>query len=97
MAAWLLLTFFICLHNQLSSMHSILKILHIKEYRRLKKVIHQIDRKKEWLLLSASFTTKFGLVFALTLENAFSWRFLCSYSVSSSWLAIVDCVCILHV
>ena len=27
------------------------------------------------LLLSASFTTKFGLVSILTLENAFSWRF----------------------
>ena len=29
----------------------------------------------EWLLLSASFTAKFGLVFVLTLENAFSQRF----------------------
>ena len=33
-------------------------------------VIHQIDSKKEWLLLRASFTTKFGLVFVLTLKNA---------------------------
>ena len=32
----------------------------------------QIDSKNEWLLLSASFTAKFGLVFVLTLENAFS-------------------------
>ena len=35
-------------------------------------VIHQIDSKNEWLLLSASFTAKFELVFVLTLENAFS-------------------------
>ena len=45
---------------------------HIKEYRCLRNVIHQIDSKNEWLLLSASFTAKFGLVFVLTLENAFS-------------------------
>ena len=40
--------------------------------RCLKNVIHQIDSKNGWLLLSASFTAKFGLVFVLTLENAFS-------------------------
>ena len=45
---------------------------HVLKYICLKKVIHQIDRKNEWLLLSASFTAKFGLVFALTLENTFS-------------------------
>ena len=28
--------------------------------------------KNEWLLLSASFTAKFGLVFVLTQENTFS-------------------------
>ena len=33
---------------------------------------HQIDSKNEWLLLSARFTTKFELVFVLTLENTFS-------------------------
>ena len=38
----------------------------------LKNVIHQIDSKNEWLLLSACFTAKFGMVFVLTLENAFS-------------------------
>ena len=43
-----------------------------KEYRCLKNVIHQIDSKNEWMLLSASFTAKFRLVFVLTLENAFS-------------------------
>ena len=69
MAAWLLLTFFISLHNQLSSMHSI--ILY-QEYRRLKNVIPQIGSKNEWFLLSESFLTKFELVFVLTLENAFS-------------------------
>ena len=72
MAAWLLLTFFICLHNQLSSIHS---LSGIKEYKCLKNVIHQIDSKNEWLLLWASFTPKFVLVFVLTLENAFSYRF----------------------
>ena len=45
------------------------------QYRCLKNVIPQIDSKNEWLLLSASFTAKFGLVFVLTLENAFSQRF----------------------
>ena len=64
--------FFVCLHNQLSSLHS---ISHIKEYRYLKKVIHQINSKNEWLFLSASFTAKFELVFVLTLENNFSQRF----------------------
>ena len=67
MAAWLPLTFFMCLHNQLSSIHSA-----VTYYRCLKNVIHQIDTKNEWLLLSASFTAKFRLVFVLTLENAFS-------------------------
>ena len=42
------------------------------QYRCLKNVIHQIDSKTGWLLLSASFTAKFVLVFVLTLENAFS-------------------------
>ena len=42
------------------------------QYRCLKNVIHQIDSKNGWLLFSASFTAKFGLVFVLTLENAFS-------------------------
>ena len=41
---WLLLTFFICLHNQLSSIHS---ISHInKEYRCLNKIFHQNRQKK---------------------------------------------------
>ena len=38
----------------------------------LKNVIHQIDSKNEWLLLSVTFTAKLGLVFVLTFENAFS-------------------------
>ena len=44
----------------------------LKKYRCLKNVIHQVDSKNERLLFSASFTAKFGLVFVLTLENAFS-------------------------
>ena len=42
---WLLLTFFICLHNQLSSLNSI--IVQMSE-----KQIHQVGSKNEWLLLS---------------------------------------------
>ena len=72
MAGWLLLTFLICVYNQLSSvMHSI-RLLRVQM---LKNVIHQIDSKNEWLLPQASFTAKFELVFVLTLENAFSERF----------------------
>ena len=65
---WLLLTFFICLHNQLSSLIPL-------SYRCLKNVIHQVDSKNEWLLLSVTFTAKLELVFVLTSENAFSWSF----------------------
>ena len=41
-------------------------------YRCLKNVIHHIDSKNEWLLLSVAFTEKLELVFVLTFENAFS-------------------------
>ena len=34
-----------------------------------------MDGKSEWLRLSASSTIKVGLVFVLTMENAFSYRF----------------------
>ena len=44
----------------------------IKEYRCFEHVIHEVDSENKWLLLSASFTAKFGLVFVLKLENAFS-------------------------
>ena len=62
---WLLLTFFIYLHNQLSSFNSI--IVQMSE-----KQIHQVGSKNEWLLLSETFTVKLELVFVLTFENAFS-------------------------
>ena len=65
---WLLLTFFICLHNQLSSFNSI--IVQMSE-----KQIHQVGSKNEWLLLSVTFKAKLELVFVLTFENAFSWSF----------------------
>ena len=67
----MLLTFFLCLQNQSISIHSI--VTHVKEYRCLKNVTHQID-KNEWLLLSAfsaRFTAKFDLVFVSTQKNAF--------------------------
>ena len=60
---WLLLTFFICLHNQLSSFNSI--IVQVSEKR-------DSSNRNEWLLLSVTFTTKLELVFILTFENAFS-------------------------
>ena len=62
---WLLLTFFICLRNQLSSFNSI--IVQTSE-----KQIHQVGSKNEWLLLSVTFTAKLELVFVLTFEKAFS-------------------------
>ena len=62
---WLLLTFFICLQNQLSSFDS-------TTYRCLENVIHQIDSKNEWLLRSITFTAKLELFIVLTFENAFS-------------------------
>ena len=55
--------------NQLSFMHS---LIMYQEYRCLKNVNHQIGGKNDWLLLAASFTPKFKLNFALTLENTFS-------------------------
>ena len=61
--------FFKCFHNQLRSIHSVTRI---KEHWCLKNVIQQIDSKNEWLLLSASFTAKFGLVFVWTLGHTFS-------------------------
>ena len=62
---WLLLTFFICLHNKLSSFNSI--IVQMSEKRD-----SSVDSKNEWLLLSVTFTAKLELVFVLTFENAFS-------------------------
>ena len=66
MAGWLLLTFLICLRNLFYI------VITYSGYKCLKNVIHQIDNKNEWLLIPASFTAKFELVFVLTLENAFS-------------------------
>ena len=65
---WLLLTFFTCLHNQLSSFNSI--IVQMSEKR-----VHQIGSKNEWLLLSVTFLAKLELVFVLTFENAFCQSF----------------------
>ena len=61
--AWLLLTFFICLHNQILS----ILLAHIKQNRCLGKMT-----KHERLLLSACFTPKFELAFVLIEENASS-------------------------
>ena len=61
----MLLTFFICLHNHLSSFISI--IIQMSEKRD-----SQVDSKTEWLLLSVTFTAKLELVSVLTFKNAFS-------------------------
>ena len=53
---WLLLTLFICLHNQLSSVDSI--IVQMSEKRD-----SSVDSKNEWLLLSVTFTAKLELIF----------------------------------
>ena len=39
-------------------------------------MIHQIDSKNEWLLLSGSFTAKFGLVFVLNWKTLFLRGFI---------------------
>ena len=51
---------------------SIKVILIPLSYKCLKSVIHQIDSKNAWLLLSVNITTKLELVFVLTFENASS-------------------------
>ena len=61
---WLILTFFLCLHNQLSSFNSI--IVQMPEKR------DSSNSKNEWLPLSVTFTAKLELIFVLTFENAFS-------------------------
>ena len=43
---WLLVTFFICLHNQLSS------------YRCLENVVHQVESKNEWCTSYSNFYSK---------------------------------------
>ena len=65
---WLLLTFFICLHNQLSCFISI--IVQMSE-----KHDSQVGSKNECLLLSVTFTAKLKLAFVLTFESAFSYSF----------------------
>ena len=50
-------------------------------YKRLKNVIHQIDSKNEWLLLSVTLMVKLELVFILTSKNTFSQ---CFYFIANS-------------
>ena len=75
MDGWLLLTFLIYSHNQLSSViHSIItyeNMMFEKKYGCLKNVIHQIDIKNEWLLVPASFSAKFRLASVLDWEMLF--------------------------
>ena len=60
---WLLLTFCIYFHNQLSSFNSIIVQMSEKE--------SQVGSENGWLLLSVTFTAKLELDFVLTFENPF--------------------------
>ena len=62
---WLLLTFFICLHNQLISFNSTM-------VQMFEKHDSQAGSKNGWLLFLVTFTAKLELDFVLTFENAFS-------------------------
>ena len=62
---WLLLTFLICLYNQLSSFDSI--VVQISEKRDSSN--RQLN---EWLLLSVTFTAKLELILVLIFEKTFS-------------------------
>ena len=64
----------------------------LKSYRCLKKVIHQIDSKINWLLLSTSFTAKFELDFALTLASAFSKRFHFKANRKRALVLLKNCI-----
>ena len=50
---------------------SYLLYLFAQSIRCLKKVIHQLDSKNKWLLLSASFAAKFELDFVLNTRKRF--------------------------
>ena len=62
--AWLLLTFFICLNNQLRSIYSIVKYLKVQMFEK-----DQADSKNKRLVLSASFKAKFEFHNPLTGRN----------------------------
>ena len=72
--AWMLLTFFLCLQNQLLSIHSTVTYWREKMFEKY----DSSDRQK-WMVpsfsISARFTAKLELFFVLTQENAFSWMF----------------------
>ena len=47
---------------------------HVLRVQMFEKCLYQIDSKNRWLLLPASFTAKFGLVFVLTLKKSFHFQ-----------------------
>ena len=57
MAGWLILIFSICLHSQLSSIHS-LSVQMFEKYD--SSILDQIDSKNGWLLLSTSLRQNLG-------------------------------------
>ena len=60
MVGWLLLIFFVCLHNQLSSIH-----FSISSYTCLKNVIHQIDSKNDGCSFQQDLRENLGLFLSL--------------------------------
>ena len=74
MATWLLLTSFIYVYTNNEVLY--ITLSHIKEYKCLKNVFHDIDSKNEWMLLSASFTSKFELVFVEHWKALFARSFI---------------------
>ena len=60
MAGWLILIFSICLHSQLSSIHS-LSVQMFEKYD--SSILDQIDSKNGWLLLSTSLRQNLGQFF----------------------------------
>ena len=72
MQGWLLLTFFICLHNQLSAFNSIVVVM--SEKRVHQNILDQIESKNEWLLLPVAFTAK-RVDFCLHIRKRFFRKF----------------------
>ena len=68
MAAWLPLTFFICLHHELSSTHFTIKY---QEYRCLKNMIHQTDSEKRIVTPFSKFYGKIWVGFCLNTGKPF--------------------------
>ena len=69
----LLLFFFLCLHSQLISIHSIIIYSRVEMFEKCDS-----SKRQKWMVasfsISTGFTAKFDLLLVLTQENAFSKR-----------------------